>query len=118
MTCALSWREPSVRLGLRNDSGPEMIASVQSSHISAHVGHFSTPLKSLSVVGAGSVANDLLWFCGAMAKLTRATVNFRKFISQSRRSVVVPTMCADLLFREKEKGSHESIRKAFHTENC
>ena len=40
VTCALSRRKPSVRLGLRNDSGPEMIASAQSSHLSAHVGHF------------------------------------------------------------------------------
>ena len=106
MTCALSWREPSVRLGLRNDSGPEMIASVQSSHISAHVGHFSTPLKSLS----DSVAKWL-----PFANLTRAKLSEIHFPKSSFRTVrCAPTFC----FVRKEKGSHESIRKAFHTENC
>ena len=81
VTCALSWREPSVRLGLRNDSGPEMIASVQSSHISAHVGHFCAcvrvrPWPAQKPVVAGRSSPSDRRACGAMWRGGRALSSF------------------------------------------
>ena len=67
-----------------------------------------------TVMESGTIAEIDGWPCAMnMPKSLREApwlvVNFRKFISQSRRS---KGACATtLFFREKKKGSHESRRR-------